>query len=143
MRRSSTTSFAVRIEPSAQPRLAALSLLLHLFAAACPWLMHCPGPVAAGLTLTALLALAATIARVPGSHCHLRGLAYGTDGWQARLAGSPDYRPVALGGATRAYAGLVYVEIVADGRKRGWLLPRTALLQADFRRLKAVIRLSC
>jgi antitoxin CptB len=73
-RRSSMTSFAVAIEPAAQPRLAALLLLMHGIAAAGPWIARCPTVPAAALSLLALAGLGWSLARVPGTHCALRGL---------------------------------------------------------------------
>ncbi len=136
------TSFAVRIEPGAQPRVAALALLAHLFAAAAPWLARCPAPAAIALAFAALAGFAATLGRVPGRHCRLREVAAGPGGWQVRLAGA-GFRPAVLSRATRVHAALVAVEWRVDGRRVGWLLHRGAVPEPEFRRLKALIRLSC
>lgn len=143
MRHCSMTSFAVEIEPSAQPRLAALALMAHLFAAAGPWLMRCPPLLATILSLAAMAGAVATIARIPGPHCRLQRLAADGSGWRGQLAPGADFLPAVLGPGTRAYAALVVVELQVGGRRLGWLLPRGAVPAADFRRLKALIRLSC
>jgi hypothetical protein len=137
------TSFAVRIEPGAEPRLAALALLAHLVAAAAPWLARCPAPAALALTLAALAGFAATLGRVPGPHCRLREIAGGPGGWQLRLAADGGFRPATLTRATRVHAAVVAAEWRVDGRRVGWVLPRGAVPAAEFRRLKALIRLSC
>jgi hypothetical protein len=54
-------------------------------------------------------------------------------GWQA----------AALGPASRAFAQGVLLELRSGGRRLAWLLPRRALPAAEFRRLKARIRLTC
>jgi hypothetical protein len=136
------TSFAIAIEPAAQPRLAALLLLTHGFAAASPWIAHCPPLPAAGLSLLALAALLPTLARVPGAHCRLQGFRQDAHGCQVRLRGPGGFRPGTLGPGTRAMAAFIVLEVVADGRRSGWLLPRGALPADEFRRLKALIRLS-
>lgn len=136
------TSFAIAIEPAAQPRFAALLVLTHGFAAAAPWLARCPPLFAAGLSLLALAGLLSSLARVPGPHCLLRGLRQDAGGCQVRLPGQDGYLPATVGPGTRALAGFVVLEVIADGRRLGWLLPRGALQACEFRRLKALIRLS-
>jgi len=136
------TSFAVSIEPVAQPRLAALVLLAHLLAAAAPWIARCTPALAVPLSVLALAGLAATIARLPGPHCTLCGLALDARSCRARLQQTGAWRPAAIGPGTRAYAALVVLELVTDGRRVGWLLPRGSLPAEEFRRLKALIRLS-
>lgn len=137
------TSFAITIEPQAEPRLAAVALGAHLLAAASPWLAHCPPAVAITLSLVAFAGLVATIARLPGRHCLLAGFAWDANGCRARLSPRGDWLPVTLGRGNRAYAGLAVLEVVVAGRRLGWLLSRAALPPAEFRRLKARIRLSC
>jgi len=136
------TSFAIAIEPDPQPRLAAVVLLTHGFAAVGPWIAHCPPLLAAGLSLVALAGLVSTLARVPGPHCRLQGLRQDADGCRVRFLGQDGFRPGTLGPGTRAAAAFIVLEVVADGTQLGWLLPRAALPAADFRRLKALIRLS-
>lgn len=136
------TSFAIAIEPAAQPRLAALLLLTHGFAALGPWIAHCPPPLAGGLSLLALAGLLASLARVPGPHCLLQGLRRDAGGCRVRFLGQDDFLPGTLGPGTRASAAFIVLEVVADGRRCGWLLPRRALPADEFRRLKALIRLS-
>ena len=137
------TSFAIEIEPVADPRLAAILLLGHAGAAAGPWIAHCPPWLAAPASSLALAGLWASLSRVPGTHCPLRAIACDAGGWRARLAGGGDWVPAVPTRAARAYAGLVLVEVLAGGRKCGWLLPRAALPAGAFRRLKALIRLAC
>jgi len=137
------TSFPATIEPRPQPRLAAGLLLWHLVAAAFPWIAGCPAWPAGTLSLLALAGFAATLARVPGAHCRLRGLAC-TDGvWRARVLGDARLWVVRIGPGTRVYSGLVVLDLLAGGRRLGWLLPRTALRPEEFRRLKARLRLAC
>lgn len=136
------TSFSVAIEPSAQPRLAALLLLTHGIAAAGPWIARCPPMLAMALSLLALGGLLASLARVPGPHCALQSLALDAGGCRVGLLRPDAVLPGALGPGTRAYAAFIVLDLVADGRRLGWLLPRGALPAADFRRLKALIRLS-
>jgi len=136
------TSFAIAIEPAAQPRLAALLLLTHGVAIASPWIAHCPPLPAAGLSLLALAGLLMSLARVPGPHCLLQSLRKDADGCRVRLLGQEGLLPGTIGPGTRATASFIVLEVVADGRRCGWLLPRAALPADEFRRLKALIRLS-
>jgi hypothetical protein len=137
------TSFAVAIEPAPVPRLAALALLLHLAAAATPWLARCQPLAAAPLSLLAIAGLFATLARIPGAHCALRAVAIDATGCRALLARQRTFRPAVFAAGTRALPALVVVDLAVDGRRRGWLLPRSSLPPDAFRRLKARIRLSC
>lgn len=137
------TSFALAIEPAAQPRLAAVLLLTHAFAAASPWIAHCPPLLAACLSLLALAGLLSSLARVPGPHCSLQGLRHDADGCRVRFRGQDGFLPGTLGPRTQATAAFIVLEILADGRRHGWLLPRGALPAGEFRRMKALIRLSC
>ena len=143
MRRSSMTSFAVAIEPGAQPRLAAAVFLVHLAAAASPWLARAPLLIAATLSIVAIAGLVATLGHVPGRHCALMALAFDRRGCRVRLAGRRAWVRATIGAGARAYGSLVFIEVVIAGRRLGWLLPRAALPSTDFRRLKARIRLSC
>ncbi len=136
------TSFAIAIEPEAQPRLASVLSLTHAVAAAGPWIAHCPPALAAGLSLLALAGLLPSLARVPGPHCRLQAVRRDAGGWRVRLLGQDGYLAATLGPATRATAALIVLEVVAGGRRFGWLLPREALPADEFRRLKALIRLS-
>lgn len=143
MRHSSMTSFALAVEPAAQPRLAAVLFLVHLAAAASPWLARVAPLVAATLSILAIAGLVSTLGRVPGRHCPLSGLAFDGRGCRVLLAGRRRWLRAKPGTGARAYASLVLVEVVIAGRRLGWLLPRSALPADDFRRLKARIRLSC
>lgn len=136
------TSFAIAIEPAAQPRLAALLLLTHGFAAASPWIARCPPLLAAGLSLLALAGLLGSLARVPGPHCALQGLQLDPGGCRLRLLGQDRLLPGTIGPGTRATAAIIALDVVADGRRIGWLLPRGALPADEFRRLKVLLRLS-
>ena len=136
------TLFAVAIEPAAQPRLAALLLLTHLFAAASPWFARCPPLLATLLSLLALAGLPASLTRVPGPHCALRSLALDARRCSVRLRRQDAALAAELGPRTRATAACILLDLAAGGRRFGWLLPRSALPAADFRRLKALIRLS-
>lgn len=137
------TSFPVEIEPSLQPRLAAGVLLLHLLAAALPWVSRCPAWLAGSLSVLALGGLAATLACLSGPHCLLQRLAYREESWHAMLAGDRSEVPAQLGPGTRVYAGLVVVDVRAQRGRMGWLLPRAALPPVEFRRLKVRLRLAC
>lgn len=136
------TSFPVEIEPSPQPRLAAGVLLLHLTAAAFPWLARCPPGLAAALSVFAIAGLAATLVRVPGPHCRLVRLSLRDDSWRVRLTGESHDTVALIGSGTRVYAGLIALDLRVEGRRLGWLLPRAALGRADFRRLKARLRMT-
>lgn len=137
------TSFALRLEPAAVPRLAAWVLLFHLLAALAPWLARVTAALAAVLTLTALAGLAHSISRLPGGHCRLAGARHDGRRWTVRLAGSPDWLPAELCGDSRAYPWLVCLRLRADSRRLGWLLPAGSVPAGDFRRLKARVRLAC
>jgi hypothetical protein len=137
------TSFAVAIEPRAAPRVAAVATLVHLAAAAAPWIARVPAAVAASLSLLAVAGLASTLARVPGRHAPLASLVIDGRGCRVRLAGSRAYRAAELAAGARAYPDLLFLDVRANGRRFGWLLPRGSVPPAAFRRLKARIRLSC
>ncbi|MBM4218695.1 MAG: hypothetical protein FJ171_03480 [Gammaproteobacteria bacterium] len=136
-------SFAVRLEPTAGPRLAALVLLLHTVCVVVPWLARVPTPLAAMLSAVVLAGLVQTISRLPGRHCRLTAARHDGRGWRVRLAGSRRWLPAELQGSSRAYPGLAYVAFRAGRRRLGWLLPAGAVPAAEFRRLKARIRLNC
>lgn len=141
--RWSMKSFAVRIEPAAQPRLAAAVLFLYLAAAALPWLARCPPGLAAPLSVAALIGLAATLSGVPGPHCRLRRLVLGRAGcriWLASGAGPVAAKP---GTGCRVYSALIAIELQSEAGRLRWLLPRGALPPPEFRRLKARLRLAC
>jgi hypothetical protein len=136
-------SFAVALEPAPAPRLAAAAALVHALAAAAPWVARVPVPVAALLTLLALAGFALTLARLPGRHCALAAVQLDGSGCRARLEGARALVPAELGAGSRAYPDLVVLDIRAGRRRLGWVLPRASLPAAEFRRLKARIRLSC
>lgn len=135
------TSFTLAIEPGPQPRLAAAACLLHAAAAASPWLAHCPPAVAAGLSALAVAAGWTTLARLPGAIGSLRAIEWRPGRCRVRLADG-GWQLATLDRRSRAYASLVLLELGADGRRVGWLLPRGALAPAAWRRLKALIRLA-
>lgn len=137
------TSFALRVEPPPAPRLAAVAALLHLGATTCPWLLGVPAALAAVLTIAAFAGSLSTLACIPGRRHRLAALALDERGLRARVAGTPEFVPATLGPASRAFAGLVFLQIRAGGRRHAWLLARGSLAPADFRRLKARIRFSC
>lgn len=137
------TSFALAVEPAASPRLAAIACLVHLAAAASPWLARVASPLAATLSLIAIVAFAWTLSRIPGRHAALAACKFGRQGWRFRLRGSTVWLPAQLAPASRAYASMVLLELSAGGSRYGWLLPRAAVPAGQFRRLKARIRLSC
>jgi hypothetical protein len=136
------TSFRVAIEPREQPRLAAAAVLAHGLAAAAPWIARVAAPLAAPLTLLALIGLVATLARVPGRHGSLAALVIDGEGCRVRLAKCREWLPARLTPASRAFALLVSIELEVGGRRLGWLLPRGALPPREFRRLKARVRLT-
>jgi hypothetical protein len=137
------TSFAVRLDPRAAPRLAAAVLLFHVFAALAPWQARVPAMLAAALAVVALAGLVLSLCRLPGVHCTLAEVRHDGRRWTVRLAGSGDWLPAELCGASRAYPGLVYIRLRAGTRRFGWLLPSVSVPADDFRRLKARIRLAC
>jgi len=136
-------SFAVRLEPAAGPRLAAAVALLHAFCALAPWLARVPAGPAAALSGLACIGLLHTLSRLPGRHCRLAAARHDGRGWQVRLAGTRRWLPAELLGSSRAYPALVHLAFRAGRRRLGWLLSPGSLPAADFRRLKARIRLAC
>lgn len=140
---SSMRSFAFVIEPDPLPRLAAGLTLLHAAAASLPWIARCPAPLSAALTLLAIAGFMRCLADLPGRHCVLQSVAAGPEGWRIRLQGETAWRPATLTKTSRAVAAGALLELRSGGRRVGWLLPRQALPAADFRRLRARIRLSC
>jgi hypothetical protein len=137
------TSFAVAIEPPANPRLAAIALGLHLAAAASPWLARVPPWLAAALTLFALAGLASSLAAVPGPHGRLAGIRCNGREWSVRMHGDGGWQAAELGAGSRAFAGVAFVDVRAAGRRHAWLLTRESVPPDSFRRLKARIRLTC
>jgi len=137
------TSFAVRLEPAAAPRLAAAVLLFHLLAALAPLLARVPAALGAVFAVTALVGLVQTLSRLPGRHCTLAEVRHDGRQWTVRLAGSRSWLPAELCDASRAYSRLVYIRFEAETRHVGWLLPSGSVPAGDFRRLKARIRLAC
>jgi hypothetical protein len=135
-------SFAVRLEPVAGPRLAAVVLLLHSLAAAAPWIARVPAPLAAALSVIALAGLAHSVSRLPGRHCRLAAARHGRRGWQVRVAGARGWKPAELHGSSRAYPQVVFVAFHADGCRLGWMLSPESLSADHFRRLKALVRLA-
>ena len=136
-------SFAFVIEPAPLPRLAAGLAVLHAAIAGLPWLTRCPAPLAAALTLLTAAGFARGLAQVPGRHCRLQAVAAGSGGWRIRLQGETAWRPATLEKTSRAAAAGVLLELRSGGHRVGWLLPRRALPEAEFRRLKARVRLTC
>ena len=137
------TSFIVEIEPAAAPRLAGLALIVHLAAAASPWVARLPRWSALALTAAAVASLAWSIAAVPGRHQRLEALRIDAAGCRVRLHGSRDWHAATLGSKSRAYAELAFLDIRMGKARLSWLLPRSAAPAGAFRRLKARIRLSC
>ena len=82
------------------------------------------------------------MARVPGRHCRLAEVRHDGVGWFVRLAGSARWQPAELHPASRAYPALACVAFRAGGRRLGWLLPAKSVSPAEFRRLKARVRLA-
>ena len=120
-----------------------MALLLHLAAAASPWIARVTPPLAAALTVLALAGLALTLLRLPGRHCALAALLIDARGCRVRLRGRREFLPAELGAGSRAYPWLLLADIRTGSRRLGWLLPRGSLPAGQFRRLKARIRLSC
>jgi hypothetical protein len=137
------TSFAFSLEPVAAPRLAAAVLLFHTLAAAAPWLARMPATLAAFASLVAAAGLLQSLARLPGRHSALAGVRHDGQGWHLRLAGSRSWLPAELCAASRAYPWLAYLGLRSGGRRTGWLLASGSVPAAEFRRLKARIRLAC
>ena len=144
MQPSSMTSFAAAIEPAASPRLTAVALITHQLAGLAPWLARVDAALAVPLTLAATAGFALTLRRLPGRHCPLAAIDLDARGCcHARLSWSPEWLRAELGPGSRAYPSLAVVDVRANGRRYGWILPRAALSESEFRRLKARIRLSC
>jgi hypothetical protein len=80
---------------------------------------------------------------MPGRHSRLMALAMGARRCRVRLSGRHVWLRARLGAGARAYASLVFVEVVVAGRRFGWLVTRASIPPDEFRRLKARIRLSC
>ena len=139
----SMTSFPVDCEPRPDPRVFVAACLVHVTAAAMPWLARCPPLLAALLTLLALAALPATIGRLPGRHCRLQSVAYREAAWRVRLTGDACERPVRVAAGTRVHAGLVVLDLGSGSGRLGWLLTRKTMDTREFRRLKARLRLAC
>jgi len=118
-------------------------LLLHLLAGAWPWATRCPAWIAAGLSLAAMLGFVATLARLPGPHCRLQGLAFRGGNWRARCADGSCEGPARIGPATRVLADLIALELIVGRERVGWLLTSSAMDSGQFRRLKARLRLAC
>ena len=137
------TSFAVALEPAASPRLAGLAVLVHLAACASPWFARVPDGLAALLTAAAIAGLAPSLAAVPGPHHRLAALRVDGAGCRVRLRDAQDWQPATLGPGSRAFAGLVFLDVGAGRRRLAWLLPRAAVPAGDFRRLKARVRMTC
>ncbi len=137
------TSFPVAAEPRPEPRLAAAAVLMHAAAAALPWATRCPAGLAALLSLSVAVALAATISRLAGRHCRLQGLAWREDGWRVRLAADTRDWAARVGPGTRVHADLVVIDLHSAQGRLGWLLTRAALEPCQFRRLKVRLRLAC
>jgi hypothetical protein len=136
------TSFALRAEPRPATRLAAFAGLLHVGAAATPWLLGVRPAIALVLSFVALAGLASTLACLPGVHHRLAALTVDEAGVRVRERGAASFIPAKLGPGSRAYPGLVFADIRTGGRRCGWLLARGSLPPGDFRRLKARIRVS-
>jgi hypothetical protein len=136
------TSFAIVLEPPANPRLAALACALHLTAAASPWAAHVPASLAAVSTLVALASLMSTLAAVPGPHNRLLGLVRDGRGWHIRMR-EGSWRPAELGPRSRVLGGFAFLDIRSGGRRHAWLVAGNTVPADSFRRLKARIRLTC
>lgn len=136
-------SFAVRLEPAPSPRLAAAVLLLHLLCAVLAWLARVPAPLAALLSATALAGLSHSLSRLAGRHCPLAAARHDGRRWKVRLAGGRHWLPAELDVGSRAYPALVHLAFRVDGRRFGWLLAPGSVPAAEFRRLRARIRLAC
>jgi hypothetical protein len=137
------TSFDLRLEPAAAPRLAAVALLLHLGAAAFPWFVGVAPALAAVLSIVALAGVVSTLLGLPGRHHALAVLVFDRAGCRVRLAVRGEFIPATIGTGSRAFGGLAFVRIQAGSRRFAWLLPRGSLPPACFRRLKARIRCTC
>jgi len=134
-------SFDVAAEPAASPRLAAATALFHAAAAILPWIARVPAPLAAALSLLSLAGFALTLARLPGAHAVLAELRLDARGCRVRLRGRRGWHRAEVTARSRAYAGLVVVDLRAGGRRYGWVLARDCLPPRAFRRLKARVGL--
>jgi hypothetical protein len=137
------TSFVLQLEPAGAPRLAAAVLLYHALAAAMPWFARVPASLATVLSLAAVGGLVLSVMQLPGPHCRLAGVRHDGRGWGVRLAGAEDWLPAELSPASRTYPWLVCLMLRTGRRQAGWLLAPGSVPAADFRRLKARIRLAC
>ncbi len=137
------TSWPVDLAPEPQPRLAGALALLHALVAVLPWLMRVPPWLALSLSLLAVLALPATLARLPGPHCRLRRLQVDGERWLAWIAGREGPVEARPGPGCRVYPGLLVLDLRSPAGRCGWLLARQSVPGDGFRRLKAWLRLSC
>ena len=96
-------------------------MLLHLLAGAWPWATRCPAWIAAGLSLAAMLGFVATLARLPGPHCRLHGLAFRDSGWRVQISGASGDWPASIGPGTRVHAGLVAIDLIAYITSGMWI----------------------
>ena len=137
------TSFALRIEPAPAPRLAAGFLLLHVALVAAPWIARCPALLALALSSLAVAGFWLNLRRVPGGPGRLRAFELDGERCRAQLATVVDWLPAEVGSGTRAAADWVLLDVRVAGGRAGWLLTRGTVPSAEFRRLKARVRLSC
>lgn len=138
----SMNSFPVELEPEASPRLAAMLLLLHLAAAALPWMTHCTRLLALSLSGMVLAGLVVSLAGLPGPHRRLQRAGCRDGRWQVRLQGLDRPYRARVGPATRVHAGWVFLDLRTEVGRLGWLLQRAAVQPDEFRRLKARLRLA-
>lgn len=136
------TSFDCRLEPRPARRLAAAAVLLHAIVAASPWLLGVPPAAAALMSMAALAGLPSTLLCLPGPQHAVAVFALEGSRWRLRCAGEAGAQPAALGGNSRALAGLAFVDMRSGSGRHAWVLTRSSLPPEQFRRLKARIRLS-
>lgn len=130
------TCWHFRSEFAPCTRLAAGMSVLLLAAAGLPWLGGVPAAAATLLSLLAVAALPSAWRGVPGPWCAVRGLGGGPE--QLLLLPSGD--PAKPGRGTRVLPGLVLLAVEARGQRRALWIPRSAMPEGDFRRLKVVLR---
>lgn len=136
-------SSLIELEPEPCPRLAAAVLVLHVAAAALPWVTRCDWPVGLLLSVLALAGLPASLAAVPGPHCRLRRAQCRGGQWQVWLQGGGAPAPASPGPGSRVFADWVVLEFRSSAGRHRWFLLRRMVTPADFRRLKVRLRLAC
>lgn len=104
-----------------------------------PWAAGCRPALALGLTAVSLMALPAALAAIPGPGCRLRALRLaGCDQWAVLRDGAEAV--VLVDAASRVFPAVAFCRLTLRGRQLDWWVPRYALPEDEFRRLKVALR---